>query len=98
VKSVIQALENKVNVQLHFSYFRVSIIKEQKANSYSWQKHSVFAIVGMEKRKYFPWLALSKNKDVLELPFKELFPALYLEKLSKKAFVQLEPPKKESRR
>jgi hypothetical protein len=63
-----------------------------------WQKHSVFAVVEMEKGKYFPWLALSKNKDILELPFEKLLPALYLEKLSKKAFIQLEPPKKESRR
>jgi hypothetical protein len=52
----------------------------------------------MEKRKYFSWLTLSKNKNVLELPFEKLLLALYLEKLSNKAFVQLEPPKKESRK
>jgi hypothetical protein len=52
----------------------------------------------MEKRKYFLWLILSKNKDILELSFEKLSPALYLEKLNKKAFIQLKPPKKESRR
>jgi hypothetical protein len=52
----------------------------------------------MEKRKYFLWLALSKNKDILELPFEKLPPVLYLEKLNKKAFIQLKLPKKESKR
>jgi hypothetical protein len=51
-----------------------------------------------EKRKYFLWLALSKNKNILELPFEKLSFTLYLEKLNKKAFIQLEPPKKESRK
>jgi hypothetical protein len=52
----------------------------------------------MKKRKYFLWLALSKNKDVLELSFEKLPPTLYLEKLNKKTFVQLKPPKKEFRK
>jgi hypothetical protein len=76
----------------------VYLLSKKKATSYLWQKHSVFAIVRIEKEKYFLWLTISKNKDILELSFKKFFFALYLEKLSKKAFVQLKPPKKEFRK
>jgi hypothetical protein len=49
----------------------------------------------MEKRERNSYF---KEQKCFELSFKELSLALYLEKLSKKAFAQLKLPKKEFRR
>jgi hypothetical protein len=62
-------LENKINVHLYFLYIRIYLLSKKKATNYLWQKHLVFAIVGMKKKKLLSLASYFKEQKYFGIAF-----------------------------